>query len=51
LKYDGLIDVDIFVREFELHIPDQQRFPSLDIALKEALARGWVDHKDAIYNL
>jgi hypothetical protein len=49
-KYDGLTDVDIFVREFELQIPYQQRLLALDIALKVTPARWWVAHKDRIDN-
>jgi hypothetical protein len=49
-KYDGLTDVDPFVKEFELQIPDQQRLLALDVTLKVTPMRWWVTHKERIDN-
>ena len=49
-KYDGLKDVDIFVREFELQIPYQHRLLALYIELKTTPARWWDVNKHRIEN-
>ena len=47
-RYEGIIYVASFIREFELQIADKQRLLALDVALKEILARWWARHKDRI---
>jgi hypothetical protein len=35
----------MFIQEFELQVPEQQRILALDVALKSILARWWAAHK------
>jgi hypothetical protein len=42
LKYDGIIDVYPFFKEFVLKILDQQRLIALDLMMKATLARWWL---------
>jgi hypothetical protein len=44
-KYDGLIDLELLYKTFELQIPEQQILLTLDIVLKATLSRWWVAHK------
>jgi hypothetical protein len=47
-KYDGLTDIRIFCKGFELQIPEQQRLLALDVVLKATPARWWVAHKEGM---
>jgi hypothetical protein len=38
-RYDGLNDISLFLKEFELHVPEQKRFLALDVVLKVTPAR------------
>jgi hypothetical protein len=47
-KYDGLTNICLFVKEFELHVPSQQRFLALDIFLKVTPTRWWDAHREGM---
>ena len=47
-KYDGLTDINYFVKVFELQIPEQQRVLVLDVVLKVTPTRYWASHKEGI---
>jgi hypothetical protein len=47
-KYDGLTDINSFVKTFELHIHEQQRLLALDVVLKATLARWWAGHREGM---
>jgi hypothetical protein len=47
-RYDGLTDISMFVKEFELQVPKQQRLLALDVVLKETPARWWDAHREGI---
>jgi hypothetical protein len=47
-KYDGLTDISLFVKEFELHVLEQKRMLSIDVVLKVTPTRWWVAHREEI---
>jgi hypothetical protein len=47
-RYKGLTDIRIFLKEFELQVPKQQRLLALDVFLKENPCRWWVAHREGI---
>jgi hypothetical protein len=44
-RYDGLTEIGIFIKSFELQVPEQQRLLALDVILKETPARWWAAHR------
>jgi len=44
--YDGLIDVDLFLDDFECEFLEDHHFQALELALRAMPARWWVTHKD-----
>jgi hypothetical protein len=46
--YDGLTNISLFVKAFELHVPKQQRLLALDVVLKATPARWWAAHKEGM---
>jgi hypothetical protein len=44
-RYDGLTEIDMFIKSFELQVPEQQRLLALDVILKETPTRWWVMHR------
>jgi len=47
-SYHVLGDVDNFLNEYEEQVPENQRFPALDISLKATPTRWWNSHKKNI---
>jgi hypothetical protein len=47
-RYDGLTDISMFVKEFELQVPEQQRLLALDVVLKVTPARWWDAHREGM---
>jgi hypothetical protein len=47
-RYDGLTDISMFVKTFELQVPEQQRLLALDVVLKVTPARWWVAHREGM---
>jgi hypothetical protein len=48
LKYDGLIDISVFLKEFDLQVPEQQRMLALDVVLKVIPSKWWATHKEGM---
>jgi hypothetical protein len=46
--YDGLTNIRLFVKEFELQVPKQQRLLALDVVLKETPSRWWDAHREGM---
>jgi hypothetical protein len=46
--YDGLTDISLFINEFELRVPEQQRLLALDVVLKATPTRWWVAHREGM---
>jgi hypothetical protein len=47
-RYDGLSDISMFVKTFELQVPEQQRLLALDVVLKVTPTRWWVAHREGM---
>jgi hypothetical protein len=47
-RYDGLTDISMFVKTFELQVPEQQRLLALDVVLKVTPSRWWVAHREGM---
>ena len=47
-RYDGITNIILFVKEFELQVPKQQRLLALDVVLKATPARWWAAHKEGM---
>jgi hypothetical protein len=43
-KYDGLTDISMFVKTFELQVLEQKRLLALDVVLKATPSRWWDAH-------
>jgi hypothetical protein len=43
-RYDGLTDISLFVKEFELQVPEQKMLLALDVVLKATPTRWWDAH-------
>jgi hypothetical protein len=48
LRYDKVIDTNMFVKAFESQVVEQKRLLSLDFILKETLARWWATPREGI---
>ena len=46
--YEGLPNLESFLTNFEEKVSEPQRLLSLDVALKDTIARWWVSHKQSI---
>ena len=46
--FDGLADVNDFLKQFEQEIPIEQRMEVIDLALRATPARWWHTHKENI---
>ena len=44
-SFDGLVDVDDFLQEFEQEIPHEQRMSVIDLAVRATPGRWWHAHK------
>jgi hypothetical protein len=47
-RYDGLTDISMFVKTFELQVAKQQRLLALDVVLKATPARWWAAHREGM---
>jgi len=46
--YNGLTKINVFIKSFELQVPEQKRLVALDVVLKETPARWWAAHRKSI---
>ena len=46
--YEGFHNLDAFLREFEIEVPEKQRLLALDVTLKDTLTWLWLIHKPSI---
>jgi len=49
--YDGLINIVMFLDEFEREVPEDRRFQALELALRATPTRWWGKHKDSFVGL
>jgi hypothetical protein len=47
-RYGGLTDISLFVKEFELQVPEKQRFIALDVVLKVTPNRWWATQREGM---
>ena len=47
-SFDGLVDVNDFLYQFEQQVPHEQRIAAMDLAVRTTLARWWYAHKENI---
>jgi len=47
-RYDGITNINMFIKAFELQVPKQQRLLALDVVLEATPARWWVAHRKSI---
>jgi hypothetical protein len=46
--YDGLNYISLFVKEFELQVPEKKRLLALDVFLRATPARWWDAHREGM---